>query len=58
MTKGGVAPFQFKKHTPPKQVYQKYKIWNIDTGTIKARVYKKKDGAQSSIDKAYTTKRD
>jgi hypothetical protein len=44
MTRGGAGPFQFKKHIPPKRVYRKYKIWKIDTGTIKARVFKKKMG--------------
>ncbi len=31
MTKVGVNPLQLKKHTPPKQVYKKYKTYNTNT---------------------------
>jgi hypothetical protein len=31
MIEGGVGPLQPDKHTPPKQVYRKYKTWNTNT---------------------------
>jgi hypothetical protein len=43
-TERGVGPFQPKKHTPLKYVYQKYKTWSINTKPSKPDSLEKQMG--------------
>jgi hypothetical protein len=44
MTKGDVGPFNLKKHTFSKWVYQKYRTWSIDIEPPKSNSLKKQMG--------------
>jgi hypothetical protein len=44
MIEVGVGPFQPKKHTLPKQAYQKYKAWSTNTKLLKLNSLEKQMG--------------